>query len=157
MSLLFAATYPQRSQAVVLYGSYAYPSHLLADDEFNREIKRVDRLWGTGEYFLTRYMPRGISEESARRVFARFERQSASPSAVIAICRMNREIDARHVLPVIRVPTLVMHRIGDGAIPIEAGRYLADNISGAKYVELPETDHVPSGRWGFTGFEAAAG
>ena len=143
MSLLFAATYPQRSQAVVLYGSYAYPSHLLADDEFNREIKRVDRLWGTGEYFLTRYMPRGISEESARRVFARFERQSASPSAVIAICRMNREIDARHVLPVIRVPTLVMHRIGDGAIPVEAGRYLADNILGAKYVELPGTDHVP--------------
>ena len=143
MSLLFAATYPHRAQAVVLYGSYAYPSHLLADEEFNREIERVDRLWGTGEYFLARYMPRGMSEETARRVFARFERQSASPSAVMAIRRMNREIDARHVLPVIRVPTLVMHRIGDGAIPVEAGRYLADNILGAKYVELPGTDHVP--------------
>jgi len=100
-------------------------------------------MWGTGEYILTRYMPRGMSEEAARRVFARFERQSASPSAVMAIRRMNREIDARDILPVIRVPTLVMHRIGDGAIPVEAGRYLADNIPGAKYVELPGNDHVP--------------
>jgi class 3 adenylate cyclase len=141
MCLLFAATYPTRALALALYGSYAYPSHLLADDEFNKEIERIDRLWGTGEYILGRYMPGSFSEEAARRVFARFERQSASPSAVLAIRRMNREIDARHILPVIRVPALVMHRIGDGAIPVEAGRHLADNISGAKYVELPGDNH----------------
>ena len=143
MSILFAATYPQRTQGLVLYGSYAYASHLATNDEFSREIERIDRLWGTGEYILGRYMPRGMSEETARRVFARFERQSASPSAVMAIRRMNREIDARHVLPAIRVPTLVLHRVGDSAISVELGRHLAANIPGAKYVELPGTDHVP--------------
>jgi pimeloyl-ACP methyl ester carboxylesterase len=143
MSLLFAATYPQRARALVVYGSYAYPSHLLTDDQFNAEIERVDRLWGTGEYFLTRYLPRGMSEAAARRVFARFERQSASPSAVMAIRRMNREIDARHILPAIRVPTLVMHRVGDSAIGVELGREIAANVPGARYLELPGNDHVP--------------
>lgn len=143
MSLLFAATYPQRVQALVLYGSFAQPSHWLSHDDFNKHIELIDRLWGTGDYILARYRPRGLSEEMARRVSARFERQSASPSAVMTIRRMNREIDVRHVLPVIRVPTLVMHRVGDSAVNVELGRYLAANIPGAKYVELPGTDHVP--------------
>ena len=143
MSLLFAATYPQRAQALVIYGSYARSSHFLTDDGLNKEIELIDRLWGTGEYWLARYMPRGLSEEVARRFFARFERQSASPSAVMAIRRRNRETDARHVLPAIRVPTLVMHRAGDSAINVELGRYLAANIPSARYVELPGTDHVP--------------
>ena len=144
MSLLFAATYPQRARALVLYGSYALSEHLLVSEvEFNKEIELIDRLWGSGGYLMARYMPRGLSEEVARQRFARFERQSASPSAVMAIRRMNREIDARHVLPAIRVPTLVMHRVGDSAINVELGRYLAANIPGAKYVELPGNDHVP--------------
>jgi class 3 adenylate cyclase len=143
MSLLFAATYPQRTRALVLYGSYARPSHLLSDEEFNKEIERIDRLWGTGGYLTSRYMPGSVSEEGARQFLARYERQAASPSAVMAIRRMNREIDARHILPVIRVPTLVMHRIGDSAISVELGRYLAANIPGARYVELPGTDHAP--------------
>ena len=144
MSLLFAATYPQRARALVLYGSYALSEHLLVSEvEFNKEIELIDRLWGSGGYLMARYMPRGLSEEVARQRFARFERQSASPSAVMAIRRMNREIDARHVLPAIRVPTLVMHRVGDSAINVELGRYLAANISGAKYVELAGNDNVP--------------
>jgi len=144
MSLLFAATYPQRARALVLYGSYALSEHLLVSEvEFNKEIELIDRLWGSGGYLMARYMPRGLSEEVARQRFARFERQSASPSAVMAIRRMNREIDARHFLPAIRVPTLVMHRVGDSAINVELGRYLAANIPGAKYVELPGNDHVP--------------
>jgi class 3 adenylate cyclase len=143
MSLLFAATYPQRARALVLYGSYAWPSHWLSDEDFNKEIELVDRLWGTGECLIGRYLPRVLSEEVARPVFARFERQSASPSAVMAIRRMNREIDARHVLSAIRVPTLVTHRVGDRAVSVELGRYLAANIPGARYVELPGDDHVP--------------
>lgn len=143
MSVLFAATYPQRATALVLYGSYARPSHLLSDEKINKEIELIDRLWGTGEYLVARYLPRGLSEEVVRPVFARFERQSASPSAVMTIRRMNREIDARHVLPTIRVPTLVMHRVGDRAVSVELGRYLAANIPGARYVELPGNDHVP--------------
>src|SRR6266851_258020 len=137
MSLLFAATYPQRAQALVLYGSFARHPKLSSDEELRNEIERIDRLWGTGEYTLGRYVPGEMSEEAARRVFARAERQSASPSAAIAIRRMNFEIDTRHILPAIRVPTLVIHRVGDGAISVDAGRYLAANIPGAKYVELP--------------------
>lgn len=143
MSLLFAATYPHRAKALVLYGSYARPTHLLSEQEFTKEMELIDRLWGTGEYLMARYMPRGLSEEAVRPVFARLERQSASPSAVMAIRRMNREIDARHVLPVIQVPALVIHRIGDPAINVDLGRDLAANIPGARYVELPGTDHVP--------------
>ena len=143
MSVLFAATYPQRAQALVLYGSYARATHLLSEDQFNKEMDLIDRLWGTGEYTLGRYFPSGVSQEAARIAFARRERQSASPSAVMAIRRMNREIDARHVLPAIQVPTLVMHRVGDSAISVELGREIAANIPGAKYVELPGADHIP--------------
>ena len=143
MSVLFAATYPQRAQALVLYGSYARATHLLSEDQFNKEMNLIDRLWGTGEYTLGRYFPSGVSQEAARIAFARRERQSASPSAVMAIRRMNREIDARHVLPAIQVPTLVMHRVGDSAISVELGREIAANIPGAKYVELPGADHIP--------------
>jgi class 3 adenylate cyclase len=141
MSLLFAATYPQRVQALVLFGSYAHSSYLSTAGEFNREIERVDRLWGTGEYLLGRYAPDTGSEATARPMAARLERACASPSAVIAIRRMNQEIDCRHVLPAIRVPTLVMHRVGDGVVGVEGGRYLAANIPGAKYIELPGVNH----------------
>jgi class 3 adenylate cyclase len=72
---------------------------------------------------------------------ARLERACASPSAVIAIRRMNQEIDARHILPAIRVPTLVMHRVGDSMVSFEGGRYLAANIPGSKYIELPGVNH----------------
>ncbi len=82
-------------------------------------------------------------DEAQRRALARFERQSASPPAAMATLRMNAEIDARHVLPAIRVPTFIIHRIGDGAIPVEAGRYLAHNIAAAKYLELPGDNHIP--------------
>ena len=143
MSLLFASTYPHRAQALVLYGSFARHIQFSSDEELKKEIERIDRLWGTGRYFLARYLPRGMSEEAACRLFARIERQSASPSAVIAIRRMLVEIDVRHILPAIRVPTLVLHRVGDGASPVEAGRYLADNIPGAKYLELPGDNHNP--------------
>src|SRR5262245_46221082 len=129
MSLLFAATYPQRVKALVLYGSFARRLDSMSDDEFIKDIELIDRLWGTGEYLTSRHMPRAVSDEVARRSYARFERQSASPSSVIAIRRMNREIDARHVLPAIRVPTLVLHRVEDSAVNVEMGRYLAANIS----------------------------
>ena len=143
MSLLFAASYPHRTQALVLYSSFARHTQFSSDEELKKEIERIDQLWGTGRYFLARYLPRGMSEETACRLFARIERQSASPSAVIAIRRMLVEIDVRHILPAIRVPTLVLHRVGDGASPVEAGRYLADNIPGAKYLELPGDNHNP--------------
>jgi class 3 adenylate cyclase len=143
MSLLFAATYPQRVQGVVLYGSYARHPLLTLEDYLKQRIEAIDRSWGTGEYSLGRFVPSMSSDEAARRVLARWERLSASPSAATAIVKMNSEIDARHILPTIRVPTLIIHRVGDGAIPVEAGRYLAGSIPGAKYLELPGDNHVP--------------
>ena len=143
MSLLFAATYPQRVQALVLYGSYARHPLLTSEEYLMERIGLIDRVWGTGDFILGRFLPNLSVDEAERRAWARFERQSASPPAAMATLRMNAEIDARHILPAIRVPTFIIHRVGDGAIPVEAGRYLARNIPGAKYVELPGDNHIP--------------
>jgi len=142
MSLLFAATYPERAHALVLYGSYArHPT--ISVDNVTEHLELIDRSWGTGEYSVRRLTPSRATDETFRRFVARWERQSASPSAAMAILQMNSEIDARHILPTIRVPTLVLHRVGDTRITVDAGRYLATQIPGAKYVELPGDDHAP--------------
>jgi pimeloyl-ACP methyl ester carboxylesterase len=143
MSLLFAATYPSRVQALVLYGCYACHPALQSEGYLQKQIELIDRLWGTGDYVLGRYAPNLMVDEAQRRAVARFERQSASPSAMIAIMKMNAEIDARHILPTIQVPTLVIHRERDSAFPVDTGRYLARNIPNAKYVELPGENHFP--------------
>ena len=87
----------------------------------------------------------GRETRLALHSFARWEGLGARPAAAMSILRMNSEIDARHVLPVIRVPTLSLARADDTRITAEAGRYLAANITGARYVELPGTDHLPPG------------
>jgi pimeloyl-ACP methyl ester carboxylesterase len=143
MSLLFAATYPERVQALVLYGAFAVRIGQLLDQEFNEQLAWIDLVWGTGEFYAGTFAPSTASDPEIRRAVARFERQSASPTAAIAILKMNAEIDARHILPTIHVPTLVMHRAGDAVLPIEAGRKLASTIPDAKYVELPGENHNP--------------
>jgi class 3 adenylate cyclase len=142
MSLLFAATYPQRVQALVLYGSYAKHPLLTTEDALRERIAQIEQLWGTGEYFLSRFVPTASRNEARRRAAARLERQSASPQAAIAMTKMYTEIDARQILPSIRVRTLVMHRVGDRLVPVDAGRYLARNIPHAKYMELPGDSHM---------------
>ena len=141
MSLLFAATYPQRVLGLVLYGSFARHPLLTSEDYLKERIERADRLWGTG--YTARGFAPGMSDEAGRQWFARWERSGASPSAAIALLKMASEIDARHILPAVRVPTLVIHRVGDVVVPVEAGRYLACNIPGAKYLELPGDNHSP--------------
>jgi class 3 adenylate cyclase len=142
MSLLFAATYPERAQALVLYASYAqHPT--LTPERLEADIERINREWGMGTYLASTFFPDLVLDESTRRHFARRERQSASPSAAIMVLRMNSEIDARHVLPAIRIPTLILHRVGDARVTIDAGRYLAANVAGAKMVELPGINHNP--------------
>jgi class 3 adenylate cyclase len=138
MSLLFAATYPQRVQALILYGSYARsPPSFTSKERFDL----IDRAWGTGECIIRTFAPHAASDPQARRTAARMERLSASPSAALAMLKMNAEINVGHVLPAIHVPTLILHRVGDPAIPVHCGRYLAENIEGAKYVELPGINH----------------
>jgi len=141
MSMLFAATYPDRSRALVLYGTYAhYPTWVLSGERLQAFIDVIERGWGTGET-VEFFMPSKASDENFRREWGRRERLGASPAAAVALTRMNTEIDVRPILPAIRVPTLVMHRTGDSRCNVEAGRYIGNSIPGAKYVELPGSNH----------------
>jgi pimeloyl-ACP methyl ester carboxylesterase len=141
MSVLFAATYPERTRALILYGAYGHFSSWGAPpDRMEAALDRKKKAWGTGES-LVLFAPSVASDETFKQSWARFERLGASPSAVVALMRMNSEIDIRPILPSIRVPTLIVHREGDVLVNVEAGRFKAKNIPNAKYVELPGVDH----------------
>jgi class 3 adenylate cyclase len=142
MSLLFAATYPERTIALTLFGSYAlFPTAVMAPERLAGFLQEVEESWGTGR-FVPRFAPSLADDAAFRSWWARFERLGASPSAVNTLMRMNSEIDIRGVLPAIHVPTLIMHRAGDARVNVAAGRYLAQHIDGARYVELPGNDHL---------------
>ena len=134
MSLLFAATYPERVSALVLYATFARHPTLVDKNFLRQQINSIDRLWGSGEFLKQNFLPNDVALDLP--LLARVERQSASPSAAAAILRMNAEIDARHILPTVHAPTLVLHRSGDTRVPIDAGRYIANNVPGAKMVTL---------------------
>ena len=148
MSILFAATYPQRSAGLVLYGAMARtawaPDNLWGrnEEQHNARLSLIEESWGQGGSADT-YSPSLASNSEYRRWIGRLERASASPGAALALIRMNHEIDVRHVLPAVSVPTLVLHRTGDLPINVQHGRYLGTHIPGAKYVELSGDDHVP--------------
>ena len=147
MSVLFAATYPERTTSLTLYGSYArsawapdYPCGR-TDEEFEARISSFRQTWGTGRTAAV-FSPSTAADETEREWAAANERTAASPGAMEALQRMNREIDVRHVLGAIRVPTLVLHRTGDRVVSVEHGRYLARHIPGAKHVEFAGDDHA---------------
>src|SRR5262245_59012645 len=148
MSIVFAATYPQRTSALILYGSLARlawaPNNLcgMTDEQLAAALKMREETWGQGK-LIDKFMPSLAGDEELRKFVGRMERASASPGAVLALARMNHGIDVRHVLPTIGVPTLVLHRTGELDINVENGRYLAQHIKGAKYVEFPGIDHNP--------------
>lgn len=143
MSVLFAATYPERVAGLILFGSYACTVGAgVAYDDLAASERTVRETWGTGKS-LPSFAPSAAGNPAAVQSFAKFERLSASPSDVINLMRMNSEIDVRAILPTIRVPTLVMHRRDDVRVRSFAGRELADNIPGARYVEFPGADHIP--------------
>ncbi|MBR1226832.1 MULTISPECIES: adenylate/guanylate cyclase domain-containing protein [unclassified Bradyrhizobium] len=142
MSVLFAATYPERTRALVLYGTYGhFLSWVIPPDRIDAALERLEKNWGTGES-LRLFAPSVASDETFKLSWARFERLGASPSAVVALMRMNSEIDVRPILPSIRVPTFIIHRQGDVRVNVEAGRFMARQIPNAKYLELPGSDHM---------------
>src|SRR6266545_1423403 len=104
-------------------------------------IRNAEETWGTGE-MLRAFAPGMFGNQRFRDWWARWERLGASPSAAIALARMNALIDVRHIPSAVRVPTLVLHRKDDVRINIEGGRFLARHIPGAKYVELQGSDHL---------------
>lgn len=148
MSALFAATYPDRTSALVLVGSCARmmqaPDYSIGhtEEQFDAILAEIDRDWGKS-VGIGRFAPSRIGDEAFRQWFARLLRASAGPRAARDLLRMNAQIDIRHVLPSIRVPALVLHSVGDATQPVAAGRYLARTIPGAKFVELPGEDHLP--------------
>jgi class 3 adenylate cyclase len=149
MSLLYAATYPERTSALVLYGCYAkrawsadYPLGW-KDEQWNRVLDNIEHHWGTPQGIsVTMWAPSVATDPRAAEGLASYFRASASPGAAAAIMKMNREIDVRHILPATRVPTLILHRTGDRVIDVEHARYMAQRIPGAKLVELPGEDHM---------------
>ena len=147
MCALFAATYPQRTSALLLYATYAKriwsPDYPWApkSDERDDYIADVQRQWG-GPAQLETLAPSVAGDARLKQWWARYLRVSASPGAAVALLRMNSQIDIRPILPSIRVPTLVMHRTGDLDIDVGGSRYIAKEIPGARYVELPGNDHL---------------
>lgn len=147
MSCLFAATYPERTSALILYGSFArrawapdYP-YGRTEAEFAEGLARMEREWGK-PVGMERWAPGAAQDEAFKHWYANYLRLGASPGAALMVSKLSYAIDVRPVLATIRVPTLVLHRTGDRVSPIESGRHLADHIPGAKMIEMPGMDHL---------------
>jgi pimeloyl-ACP methyl ester carboxylesterase/DNA-binding winged helix-turn-helix (wHTH) protein len=145
---LFAATYPERVAGLVIIGGYA--RRLWAPDypwgptpeQRDRFVQNLERDWG-GPFGIEERAPSRAGDPDFRRWWATYLRMGASPGAAAALTRMNADVDIRPVLPTIGVPTLVIHRSGDRCLQVAEGRYLAEHIPGARWVELPGDDHLP--------------
>lgn len=148
MCSLFAATYPERTAALVMIGTYAkrirdddYP---WAPTEEQREafFELMQRDWGQ-PVGIDERAPSMAADEEFRNWWATYLRMGASPGAAVALTKMNAEIDVRGVLPLVHVPTLVIHRSGDLCLKVEEGRYVASQIPDCEYIELGGIDHLP--------------
>lgn len=148
LSLLFAATYPERTTALILWS--AFPRYTWAPDypwgltprEAQEENDALLRSWSDREELEKAVDAFANTDPDTRRALAAIWRQSASPRDVEALSRMTYELDVRHVLSAITAPTLVMNRTGDDRVNVEGSRYLAEHIPGARYVEFLGADHV---------------
>jgi pimeloyl-ACP methyl ester carboxylesterase len=150
MSILFAATYPERTRAMVLYGStpdYSYTGMLSESrrqllDEVWRKVGSMLEHWGEGES-IDLFAPSIAADDSRRRGLGLYERASASPAMVSSLLAAVNDVDVTSILPVIDVPTLVLHRAEDPVMLVEGARFAAERIRGARYVELTGDDHMP--------------
>jgi pimeloyl-ACP methyl ester carboxylesterase/DNA-binding winged helix-turn-helix (wHTH) protein len=145
---LFAAAHPERTLALVMIGTYAtrqwsedYPWAPTKEERaiFLEEVKKN---WG-GPVGIKERAPAVADDPQFRQWWSAYLRLGASPGAALALTQMNAEIDVRNVLPLVGVPTLVIHRSDDACLPVEGGRFVASRIPGAKYVELEGADHLP--------------
>jgi class 3 adenylate cyclase len=137
---VFAATYPERVTALILLNSAI--KNWLSPDLAPFVDEYIEQGWGSGRS-IELGAPSVAEDERVRAWAGRIERLSASPATMAAMVKMNTSFDARSVLPAVSSPTLVVHRIGDRVVAAEHGREAAQLIPGARYVELPGTDHLP--------------
>jgi class 3 adenylate cyclase len=147
MSMLFAATYPERISALVLYGTYArmvksadFPFGM-PGDALDRWGEMVHREWG-GPVGLRYWAPSAVGDAEFERWWGRLLRQGTSPAGAIALIDLYREMDVRPVLPSIDVPALVLHRLEDRIVSVQQGGFLAEQIPGARFVALAGGDHL---------------
>jgi pimeloyl-ACP methyl ester carboxylesterase len=152
MSALFATTYPERTAALVMYGSFLAWDWMAAGrfksrhESVRAALDEIERRWGAPDYcddLLENDAPSMLGDERFREWYATRLRLSASPRAAVDLQRMNIDTDTREIVKSIRVPTLVMHRVGDRNVDVKNARYAAEYIAGARYVELPGDDHLP--------------
>jgi len=148
MAMMFAATYPHRVPALVLYGTFArfsraedYP-HGYPQRVNEQWVTGLETTWGTGELSRS-FAPSLVTDAAVMRNLARLERMAMSPGTARKLFGLLTQTDVRHVLPAIRVPTLILHRAGDQPVRVGHARYLAENIHSAKYIELTGDDHLP--------------
>jgi pimeloyl-ACP methyl ester carboxylesterase/DNA-binding CsgD family transcriptional regulator len=147
MSGLFSARYPERSAALILYGTFGKLEHdtgLMARLAGSEELAldRIEREWGTEGVGIAFWAPSLIDDEEAKAAYLRLTRSGVSPGSARALMKLGYQIDWEETLPRICVPTLVLHRTGDLVVPIHQGRKLAAGIRGARFVELPGMDHL---------------
>ncbi|RUV05134.1 alpha/beta fold hydrolase [Mesorhizobium sp. M6A.T.Cr.TU.017.01.1.1] len=147
MCMLFAATYPERTAALVLNGAYAsgrwskdYP-WAKTSEQVEEDLAVVEREWGEPAD-MSNAAPSLMNDSFEREWFAAYLRNSASPADAIALWRWGTEIDVRDILPAIHVPTLIAQAAGDRWVKAQEGRYLAERIEGARYIEFAGRDHV---------------
>jgi len=148
MCLLFAATYPERTLGLLLWGCFAYYDwrrsfigRYWGGDTVDEALDRLEREWGDGGD-LAAMAPSLAGDDAARRAWGRAQRLSATPTAARALLRMMLDVDVRPLLPAIRVPVVILHRAGEVAVDVSHSRYMAEHIPGARYVELPGSDHL---------------
>lgn len=152
-NILFAASHPDRTAALILFGTSArflrseeHPYGPTEEEYCDRIIRDMQR-WGSLEHgvdVMRLYAPSLASAgDDMARDWASYFRESASPETFADFQRINMEIDVCGLLDDIQVPTLVVHRTGDKVVDIGAGRFLAERIPGAEFVELPGADHTP--------------
>jgi class 3 adenylate cyclase len=148
MSMLFAASYPERTHALVLCGAEVcertsddWPWGEATPEEFETSMRSLPERWGAGRG-LDHIAP-SIANDATRAWWGKLQTHGMTPADAEAFMRIAFGIDVRHVAPAIRVPTLIVHRDGDRVCHVENARWLARNISGARYVELHGVDHAP--------------
>ena len=147
LNLLFSATHPDRTAALILLNSYArltwaedYPCGIRSNDA-ERLLEAIESGWGKGVAFEALVASQS-DNEVMRNWWARYQRQAASPGTAVTLLRRAFDTDARGVLSAISVPTLILHKAGDPFTGPEHGRYLAERIPAARYVELTGIDHL---------------
>jgi pimeloyl-ACP methyl ester carboxylesterase len=149
MCLLFAATYPERTLGLLLWGCFAhydwrrsFIGRYWGGDTVDEALDRLEREWGDGGD-LAAMAPSLARDDAARRAWGRAQRLSATPTAARALLRMMLDVDVRPLLPAIRVPVVILHRADEVAVDVSHSRYMAEHIPDARYVEFPGSDHLP--------------